>query len=76
MAGKVNKWYSITFSGEYLISAESEEKAREIFESESINEAESISIDSIDELGCDTTECDGNCGYCDYTECPDVGVII
>lgn len=66
----MNKWYSITFSGEYLISAESEEKAREIFESESINEAESISIDSIDELGCDTTECDGDCGHCDYMECP------
>jgi hypothetical protein len=65
----MNKWYSIKFSGEYVVSAESEEQAKEFFEIGDLNESEYININSIDFLSYDSTECDYDCEHCDFTEC-------
>lgn len=46
------KWYRLVYEGEYIIAAESEEQAEELFNSEcgDLNESQGISIMYIEEL--------------------------
>ncbi len=52
------KWYRIVYQGEYVIAAENEKEAEELFNSEctELNESEGIEIRYIEELKGGETE--------------------
>ena len=54
----MKKLYTITLMGTYDVFADSKEEAREIFESEEINQKENIWISNIERADkCDCTDC-------------------